>query len=68
MGSLEELLNADSPDVAAVRAAAEKVLSQRAATQADHLAAAVAVRTILTADQLDQVRRSVCDAGPSKDG
>lgn len=68
MGKLKELLNADSPDVAAVRAAAENVLSQHAATQADHVAAAVAVRTVLTADQLDQVRRSVCDAGPSKDG
>lgn len=59
-GELRTLFNADSPDLPAVRAAAEKIF----ALHVDHVSAAAAVRAILTVEQRDHVIRSACEMAP----
>lgn len=51
---LKDLFEADSPDTAAVRAAAEKAMTMHAGMHAQRIAAAAAVRSILSAEQLEQ--------------
>lgn len=57
---LRVLLSADMPDVAAIRAAAERAL----ASEVDHVAIAAAVRGVLSPEQRDQMGRAACDMMP----
>lgn len=53
---LKDLFDADSPDTAAVRAAAEKAMTMHAGMHAQRIAAAAATRSILSPAQLEQVK------------
>ena len=57
---LKDLFDADSPDTAAVRAAAEKATTIHAGMHAQRIVAAAAVRSILSAEQLEQAMLLRC--------
>ncbi len=63
-GKLKALFEAETPDPAAVQAAAEEFLDLHAQMQARHIAGAVAVRAILTTEQLEKLQTlSCCEMG-----